>query len=278
MKNRIRLNHDCDNFKDTVVYFKERAIQMIVDGFELISIEDHKKYAIAIFKKKNKIYHSIYIYKSSRGKNVYMKAIQKIDNPNIITSNDCNIVNFLKKNDIKYTIDLDHTESLEYKYIDSFYGSNVAKRSGVPFMNHIDEGLAILHLIGASDSAKKAYCLHPIYQPDELIPIYGTKDMRDINVFGINANVIVNAVEYRHTANNYLSTREINSLDDIILSPLKDVNDMLIADKIQNRKDFELYHEGTHPRSKELSQYFKNWLQRLNISEDQYQDFKKILI
>lgn len=50
---------------------------------------------------------------------------------------------------------------------------------------------------------------------------------------------------------------------------------MLIADKVQNYKDFEIYHKSTHPRSKELDQYFKNWLQKLNINTDQYQIWSK---
>ena len=50
---------------------------------------------------------------------------------------------------------------------------------------------------------------------------------------------------------------------------------MLIADKIQNRKDFELYHLGKHERSSELEQYFKNWLERLNITEEFYQEIKR---
>jgi hypothetical protein len=53
---------------------------------------------------------------------------------------------------------------------------------------------------------------------------------------------------------------------------------MLIADKIQNRKDFELYHLGKHERSSELDSYFKNWLERLDITEEFYQETKKELI
>ena len=52
---------------------------------------------------------------------------------------------------------------------------------------------------------------------------------------------------------------------------------ILIADKIQNRKDFELYHLGKHERSDELDSYFKNWLERLNISEEFYQETKNEL-
>jgi hypothetical protein len=276
---KIRLNHDCNNTKDAIQYYKERAIQMVLDGFELKKISLLGKTLIAYFERDGKEYQSIYVLKDFRGEGLYLQDLkEEIENPNIVTSRDCNIESFLKKHKIKYTTCLGFTDCIEYQYISEMYGNDCAKRSGVPFMNHIDEGLAILHWIGASLEAKKAYCLHPIYQTDETFSVYGKKDMRDKNVFGISANVIVNSVEYRHVANNYLSTREIKSLDDIKLSPLKDVNDMLIADKIQNRKDFELYHEDTHPRSKQLAQYFRNWLEKLGISEDQYQEYKKKLM
>ena len=139
--------------------------------------------------------------------------------------------------------------SLEYKLISDFYGDIRAKRSGVSYMNHIDEGLAILNIIDASDLAKRAYCLHPIYQGDFDLS-------SNHNQYKIDGDVILRVIEYRSVANEYLSFREINSFMDIRLSPIKDVNDMLIADKIQNRKDFELYHKGKHERSKELERYF----------------------
>jgi hypothetical protein len=163
------------------------------------------------------------------------------------------------------------TSSLEYKLISEFYADTKAKRSGVRYMNHIDEGLAILERIGASELAKKAYCLHPIYQSDYDLSI-------NVDNYKIDSDVMLRVIEYRSVANEYLSFREIMSCFDIRLSPLKDVNDMLIADKIQNRKDFELYHKGKHQRSKELDRYFIKWCQRLGITEEQYQDYKNQLI
>ena len=93
----------------------------------------------------------------------------------------------------------------------------------------------------------------------------------------IYPEVLIAVMEYRSVANEYLSQREIKSIDEIRLSPLKDVNDMLIADKVQNYKDFEIYHKSTHARSKELDQYFKNWLRKLNINPDQYQTWSNNL-
>jgi hypothetical protein len=161
----------------------------------------------------------------------------------------------------------DIKSSIEYNLIKQYYGDKKTNRSDVSLINHIDEGLTILDWIGASDEAKKAYCLHPMIQSDEdLMKNHKTN-------FNVDSSVLINTMEYRSVANEYLSKRGIGSINEIRLSPLKDVNDMLIADKIQNRKDFELYHLGTHPRSSELDTYFKNWLRKLGISEDTYQEY-----
>lgn len=157
--------------------------------------------------------------------------------------------------------------SREWNLILEHYGEGRAKRSQVPFINHITEGLAILRFIGASNPAKAAFCIHPILQADADL-VENFDKARSL----ISGDVLMLAMEYRSVANEYLSQRTVYSLDEIRLSPLKDVNDMLIADKVQNYKDFLLYHHGTHPRSKELHEYFKNWLDRLDCRDvmDEY--------
>lgn len=153
--------------------------------------------------------------------------------------------------------------SREYQAVARFYGTRRAKRSDVPLMQHIDEGLAVLETIGASDRAKRAFCLHPLLQADE--------DLRRSYEGGVSTltddpAVLVLALEYRNIANATLSPRLIASADDILLSPLEEVNDMLRADKVQNWKDFVQHHRGLHPRSAELERYFKLWHARLGLS------------
>ncbi len=157
-----------------------------------------------------------------------------------------------------------------YGLIKSFYGETRAKRSGVLYMNHIDEGIEILSKIDASINAIAAFCLHPIIQDDsnllsgiELI----TKEIDDIHM----PFVLATCMEYRNVANRGLSCYQVDNPENIYLGPLKDVRDMLVADKVQNRKDFLKYHFGTHPKSKELDVYFKNWLRRLEITESMYE-------
>lgn len=115
---------------------------------------------------------------------------------------------------------------------------------------------------GASEQAQRAFCLHPIVQSD--------KDLRQ-NIIRMDLmpnRTLLMAMEYRSVANAYLSDRELKDWTEIRLSPLNGVNEMLIADKVQNYKDFRLYHAVEHPRAKQLELYFNNWFKRLNIDRD----------
>lgn len=77
------------------------------------------------------------------------------------------------------------------------------------------------------------------------------------NFEGILPKVLLLAMEYRRVANSYLSKDNITSFVGFTTPEIKQ---MLYADKVQNEKDFALYHEGKHERSKELREYFNNWL------------------
>lgn len=158
-------------------------------------------------------------------------------------------------------------------------------------MNHIDEGLIILLRIKASQAAQDAFCLHPLFQNDEDLArehwrIEAFHDVHD-------KRSVFLCMEYRNIANQFLSgkvdmqlvsseydteegRRDISNYDiltqieDIPLSPLKGVNDMLIADKVQNRKDFLRYHRDTHANAARLDVYFQLWMIRLGIDDAEY--------
>jgi hypothetical protein len=154
-------------------------------------------------------------------------------------------------------------DTVEYKLISKHYSDRVALRSGVPLINHINEGLVVLSAIKAVESTKRAFCLHPLFQADE--------DLQENYYMAsfVEPHVLLLTMEYRNIANAYLSDK-IDTDWPLQLSPLLEVNEMLIADKVQNRKDFITYHYGTHERSDELARYFNKWLNALDINADTY--------
>lgn len=170
----------------------------------------------------------------------------------------------------------------EYRTIAEMYGERYAKRSKVPYMNHIDEGLAVMSWAGAGVEAMKAFCLHPLYQSDEdfgknVFGFFHPFLSRDDNDSEVRSMLL--AVEYRAWANRTLSSRvgELRGPEDIPLPPIREVRDMLVGDKVQNYKDFLLYHSQTHPRRHELDRYFRLWLERLEVSPELFAKWFKML-
>ena len=148
-----------------------------------------------------------------------------------------------------------------FNLINGYYGDRAAVRSNVPYMAHIIEGVEILKCINGTDAAIAAYMIHPMFQDNDKLSENLKKYSHDIDGYVLNL-----ALEYRDVANDYLSFRKIKNLSEIRLSQTKEVNDMLIADKVQNYKDFLLYHADSHKNSKELDQYFQNWFDRLDVN------------
>jgi hypothetical protein len=171
-----------------------------------------------------------------------------------------------------------------YKLISEFYGDRRANRSGVLLIDHIDQGIEILRRHNSDKVVMEAYAVHPIFQADpDLEQNFSWCD-------DLHPLVVLYAMEYRNIANGFLSPKiqreqvggtsgnprwGIKAHQPIKLSPLAAVNEMLVADKVQNRKDFLLYHKDSHERSLELDYYFNLWLSALGVSESQYQELIK---
>lgn len=170
----------------------------------------------------------------------------------------------MKNEAIKYTV--------EYKAIQEYYGERTAERSGVPLMQHIDEGLIILELIGSTKDVMRAFCLHPLFQSDEDL----AKTLEDNKLYVFSTRCITLAMEYRARANDWLSEKVYKMRSSMVTEgkpawmPLIEVKHMLIADKVQNYKDFLEYHYGKHERSEELNHYFLEWFKALDIEEAEF--------
>ena len=169
---------------------------------------------------------------------------------------------------------LEARQTAEYRAAELLYNDRqeCAKRSGVPKINHIDEGLFILEELQADLVTMRAWCLHPILQmDDDIAKAISPEYFPELWAFDWPAVAL--AVEYRHCANAYLCRPETDGFDmhDLPNIALHQVHNMLIADKVQNRKDFMTYHYGSHDRSEQLNNYFVLWLRYLDITEGYYE-------
>jgi len=157
----------------------------------------------------------------------------------------------------------------EYMLISVYYGNKCAKRSGVPLMNHIKEGIKLLIAWDRPEEEQRAFAIHPIVQNTGSLIVRRTmpSDSRPIheNVFNL-------AKEYSDKANSYLCNPDTDRL-----TMSQDAGDlmhllgimstscawMLLADKVQNQKDFRTYHWFTHDRTHQLEAYFNLWIRTL---------------
>jgi hypothetical protein len=276
---RSRFPENADTAEEAVFYLKNRATQGLVAGMTLSSIEFlHDWGVLAQFSLSGDatLYYSLYILNSHRGCGKYSQWLRENKDKVVITLDECNISELLIRR--RHPHKILHSpiiESTEYRLVRDFYGDHCAARTGLHYINHIDEGLFVLREIGASALAMKAFIMHPLLQGDvDFAEFYEHMSSRsELSI--MDPKVIMLATEYRSVANEYLSYKPSGT---IRLSPLKEVNDMLIADKIQNRKDFELFHSEYHEHRERLKEYFREWLCALQVSEEMYQAIKRKLL
>ena len=276
----MRFNYEANCFDEAEEYLRARAKTLLRFGVRLNQIcRSDDTYAthgdaIAIFQYNGVYYASVYVLSQNRGLGRFSELLSEArdmvlpDNlGGVLTVPDCEIEEYLDQKGIPYrTLDprlLGGTRFVEYDIISSFWKDRFTKRTGVHFMNHIDEGLRVIADLGGTERAMRIYALHGFLQQTYKDDTFDSALLNDVS-----PSVIIGAMEYRSVANAHLS---YHPPDTLRLSEDTDVNMALIADKVQNRKDFERYHLGSHKRSNELDAYFKRWLKALGVSESSYE-------
>lgn len=267
----MRFDHHADDRVSATRYLEGRAHQSLIDGFHPTQrgaeplVTDGIEWGVRAFARGRDgiTYQSVYIYASQRGRGRSAEAFAS--GLSVVTTPGCQLEPFLVAKRIPHVVAARITATREYLEIEREYDGRTAERSGVPLIHHIDEGLAVLDRIGAPNAAMRAFCLHPLVQEDAAYVVNRDRVAALTDSFTSSL-----AIEYRRVANASLSTRSIASAADIALSPMPEVNAMLIADKVQNRKDFILHHRGRHPRSDALDRYFRLWLERLGVTEARF--------
>lgn len=265
---------NADTEEDALAYLHERAVQALLDGFtktgsiERLCTESGVCWGVRAFAKspEGEVHQSVYVLASQRGAGHFSRFITSTELP-FVTSPGCDLETYFLRKGVRHCVIGAFTNTLEYKAIEQHYGGSRARRSGVMFMHHIDEGLAVLRSLNTSDQAKRAWCLHPLLQADADLQAA----LPRLATLTADPYVLVLAMEYRRLANAYLSHRETSSISEIDLGVLPEVVDMLRADKVQNYKDFLAHHAKSHPRRDALDRYFRNWLARLEISDSAFE-------
>jgi hypothetical protein len=263
-----RFDMDAPDLEGASRYFEHRAVQGLMDGYTWTGVITPLTDAhgavwgarTTCHDPEGTLRQSVYVLASHRGQGHLSRYLAAADLP-FVTAPDCNLEAYFTKRGVPYVVSGRFTTTREYRAIERGYGARHAARSGVLYMNHIDEGLAVLRHFNASDRARRAWCLHPLVQSDEAL----AESFPRLHECTEDPQVLALAMEYRNIANAYLSYRTVTSVEEIALGPLKDVADMLRADKVQNYKDFLLHHRATHPRREALDRYFRLWLERLDI-------------
>ncbi|BBI90576.1 hypothetical protein HYO65_gp184 [Tenacibaculum phage PTm1] len=301
LKDSPILNYDATTPVDILQYYitNVRAINAVQQSnsfvlanhdFVLDSVEFFDTHAIAKISNGSMTYTSIYIKADHRGKGVYTDVVKSLswEDSKILTTKSCKLdvdrlesklgVSFVIANS---ALD-DISDSPYIKIIMEAYGDKRTKRTNVPYMNHIFEGMQVInhfknkYTFYELKTALFAYILHPIFQAFD----NNHKQVVDKYINFLKSDVIFNSVSYGHEANSYLRYHYQDGKDltfNKYENPI--VGLALIADKIQNFKDLELwYGNSTHEHYDDLEAYFNVWLQNLGISEYDYKKLRNNLI
>lgn len=159
----------------------------------------------------------------------------------------------------------------EYEQIRLFYEGRHASRSGHPYMRHIDEGLRLVRHLSKDIDVARAWVLHPLFQDDQSL-----REMFALKSWTPTYRTTILAMEYRSAANAYTSTMRKGEPK---LSALPGVNEMLIADKVQNHKDAVYYviPKVSNEEGLRLIRYFQKWFGALQISSQQLVEYESVL-
>lgn len=266
-----RFNSDVSTLEEAIEYYTNRSIQMLncqwswdgkfkeIDG----GIE------ITFIHEEQGEFKSALIFKQNVGKGFMKKYFQ--DNPGLkfVSGPMCKkMKSWLDYQDVEYMCFEPHLTS-EYLSVQRHYGDTKAQRSNNYYMNHIDEGIYIIRYLGQEgthdiEDTCRAFCLHPLMQDD-------AEFLKCKPLAKWSTRALMLSMEYRHVANSFLPKHMgIREPPVSVLHP--EVALMLKADKIQNRKDFEIYVTPVESKEKIdlLRAYFDDWFRVLNISEVNY--------
>lgn len=248
-------------------YYRERAVQGLSTGWRLDALTDLPYGVEAALRSPEGVAHrSVFVLEGQVGRGHLTRWFETrgASHP-FVTSTRCPaMVSWLDRKGYDYSLVPAPTDPC-YLAAEAFYGDGRARRSGRFFTAHVDEGLFVLDRLGAPMLARRAFCLHPLVQSDADLQTTLASALLD----GLPADAVALAMEYRWRANAHLPKHTPKVP---LVGPIEEIRLMLVADKIQNRKDFERYvrHHPEVPNRSRLDAYFREWFDVLGIDELEY--------
>ena len=190
---RFNTELSSDQADEVTNYLKRRYYQIAALGHNVCHPMIIKKEEMQIlflsysYYEDSQNYAAVYLYRNFRTKGKYRKILESLNKADyeIITVDDCNLNKYFKHIKINYAcINI----CPEYSVISEYYNGKYAKRTGLHYMNHIDEGCILID----DPTHKQAFMLHPIFQN-------GDQDKVDLS--NCNKNAIKLAEKYAVVAN-----------------------------------------------------------------------------
>ena len=272
----IRIPNDANTYLEVLQYYSVRAMQFAAHQYGWSGIvTPHEHGFLTHFYDARTKYASFYVPEAARGNGLTAEVCKAIDLP-FLTIKECNVWQFLESIGAEVKVFDALCETPEYAMISRIYGDRKSKRGKQFLMNHIDEGAALIAYLSKAtttpnDILMKAWALHPVLQDNEpymqnMAECERTCDPRAVEL----------AIRYRQAANMYLSGI-YRGPNDLLPEFGEDVGILLIADKVQNYKDMQMFNRH-HPKYQILSGYFENWLNVLSISQEEFLHLTQMLV
>lgn len=272
-----RFPEDAATANHALFYYGNRATQHLWLGWSWDGTHTVHDWGIDVVMRGpgGESYRSAYVFPIEAGQGHLTRFLASIGSERFVTSAACTrMVAFLKRHEVAHRI-IPRNKTPAYIAIETHYGDHAASRSGLHYINHIDEGLDVLGMLGADADTRAAWCIHPLVQHDDDLGRTLAADGRQGRgdrarwLSSIPPRAIMLAMEYRHWANNHLSKHDPKVPT---WGPREEVRQMLVADKMQNRRDFERTIRGRPdvPNSDRLDAYFGEWFDALGIEHESY--------
>ncbi len=270
----VRFPSQVSTHEEARQYYLDRGIQLRPSGWHLHTLTELDYGVEATIRSPEGVDHkSVFVLEQDQGKGHFTRWLQESEHPYASGAMCPEMLNWLHRYQIRYT-PVPKNNRPAYLAAEKYCGDRKARRSGIFWMNHVDEGLLLLKHLGASDDTLDAWCLHPMLQPDDVLP--KTLKSGALCELITGETSVALAMEYRAVANAHLSKHEPKIPE---LSPIHEVNLMLVADKVQNQKDYLLYVRN-HPEcynAKRLDAYFPEWFDALGITLDMYRGYNELI-